>query len=830
MKRTLPPFLALLTLFLCLSRPILVFSQSSANVSVALPAMAAVLDNKIIGHIIDASSGAPLAYASIALFSIPDSLPVTGVLADEKGAFVLNAKPGNYFARIEYLGYLTLYIPDIQLTIKQRTLNLGNIGLESALTNLDEVVVQAEKSSMQMTLDKKVFNVGKDLGNSGGNASDILSNIPSVQVGQEGEVSLRGSENVRILIDGKPSGLLTFKGADGLRQLQASMVDRVEIITNPSARYEAEGMGGIINIVLKKERTTGLNGAFDINIGNPDNFSAGINMNYRTKKLNFFAGYSPSYRNSPGKNSSYLELYEGDTTFITRLISNRERIAFSNNFRFGAEYFLNPKNTLTTSISYNHSKNTRHSDLAYRDFLFSENNPVGVTTRHQDQTEIEPNSEYTLSYNRTFGRDGHELNAEIRYLNNSEDSDQLFTEQYFTPDGMSSGLPDLLQQSLNLETEKQYLLQVDYVQPFGKDGKFEAGLRSTFRDLGNDYLVQELDDDIWLPLPGFDNNFIYNEDIHAAYLILGNKVNKFSYQLGLRAEASAVTTTLLNTNEVNDRDYSNLFPSTHFTYELARQNAVQISYSRRIRRPRYHDLNPFFTYSDSRNFWSGNPDLNPEFTDAYEMGHIKYFENASLSSSLYYRHTTGKVERIRRVDASGNSTTRPENLSTQDAFGAEFIVSYSPWKWWKMDGNINFFRAITEGEVEGVSFGSDTYSWFSNLTSRFTLWKNTDLQLRGNYEAPRNTTQGTRKAVSFLNIGISRDIFKNKGTLTLNVSDVFNSRRWRSTASGDNFYNEGTWQRRPRQINLSLNYRLHQSKKKGGGKPGGGNGGDGGDF
>ena len=431
-----------------LNTSIALFGQPNASPDPNMSQMLPAGKHEIAGKITDASSGFPLAYASVTLLGAQDSLPVTGALTDDKGAFSFEAAPGKYFARIEYLGYQTYYVPNIELTPSNAPLQLGTIVLQPGATSLDEVVIQAEKSSMQMTLDKKVFNMGKDLGTSGGTASDILSNIPSVQVGSDGAVSLRGSENVRILIDGKPSGLLSFKGADGLRQLQASMIDKVEIITNPSARYEAEGMGGIINIVLKKERTKGINGSFDLTAGYPQNFGVGINMNYRTNKLNFFGGYSPSYRNTPNVNSQYQEVYTLDTTNITRQISENSRISWDHNFRFGADYFFNPKNALTTSLSYNYSRNSRFSDLTYRDFLNSESNPTSITTRSQNEVETEPNFEYALSYKKTFGREGHELNAEFRYQDNWEDSDQLFTENSFLPNGTTDGNPTILQQNV----------------------------------------------------------------------------------------------------------------------------------------------------------------------------------------------------------------------------------------------------------------------------------------------------------------------------------------------------------------------------------------------
>ncbi|MCF8281526.1 MAG: outer membrane beta-barrel family protein, partial [Bacteroidales bacterium] len=270
------------------------------------------------------------------------------------------------------------------------------------------------------------------------------------------------------------------------------------------------------------------------------------------------------------------------------------------------------------------------------------------------------------------------------------------------------------------------------------------------------------------------------------------------------------------------RDYKNLFPSAHLTYDLPNDNAVQVSYSRRVRRPRYRDLSPFVTYSDDRNYWSGNPDLSPEYTDAYELGHIKYFEQGSLSSSMYYRHTTGKIERIRRVDEAGNAATRPENLSTEDAFGLEFTAAYDLTKWWKIDGNFNFFRSITDGGNLGASFQADAYNWFTRFTTRFTFWKNTDLQLRGNYEAKEQTTQGYRKPNWFLDLAMSQDILKKNATLTLNIRDLFNTRRHQHVSEGATFYTESDWQWRRRQVNLTFSYRLHQQKKKGGGMEEGG--------
>ncbi|WP_374757512.1 TonB-dependent receptor domain-containing protein [Dyadobacter arcticus] len=770
---------------------------------------------KVIGKITDAQSNSALSYASIRLFKVSDSTFVSGAITDEAGAFTVDIAAGSYYSLAEFIGYKPQITQGIKLTSVNSPLNIGTIKVTASARTLDEVTVQAEKSSMELSLDKKIFNVGKDLANAGGTAVDILTNVPSVAVDVEGNVSLRGSGNVRILIDGKPSGLVSIKGASGLAQLQGSMIERVEIITNPSARYEAEGMGGVINIVLKKERKEGINGSFDIITGHPTNYGAAANVNYRRKNLNFFINYTMSYRNTPGKNFLYQELYRNDSTFIMERDMRSNLKGMNNSARGGIDYYFNPKNILTGSYTWRRSKGKRFSNLNYRDYLSNLGNLTGITNRTQDETETEPNAEYSLTYKKTFDRKGRELTADVRYLDNWENSDQYYNENIFKADGSPSGIPPLLQRAVNYETEKQLLFQLDYVHPFGKDGKFEAGARSSTRDMTNDYIVtQQASDGGWITLPALTNDFLYEENINAAYGIVGNKTGKFSYQAGVRAEWTGVTTELKQTRDVNERKYANLFPSMHITYDFAKQNAFQLSFSRRVRRPQYNDLSPFATYSDNRNYWSGNPDLNPEFTNAFELGHIKYMSKGSLTSSVYYRHTNGKITSIRRVQDDGSSYTRPENLGTEDAYGVEFTSSFTPFPWWKMDGSFNFFRAITDGTSLDEDFQSDTYSWFVRAMSRFTLWKSTDVQLRGNYEAPQQTPQGRRKALATLDLAATRDILKNNGTLTLSVIDVFNSRKFRSITEGPNFYARNSSQGRLRQINLTLNYRLHQAKKK----------------
>lgn len=774
---------------------------------------------KVIGSVFDTDGTTPLQFAAVSVYSQADTSLITGGTTDLDGNFEIPVNFGQYRLKFDFISYTSQWSEPFELSAANSTKDMGVITLSSDATVLQEIEVRAEKSTLQMAMDKKVFNVGKDLASTSGNAAEVLDNIPSVTVDVEGNVSLRGSEGVRILVDGKPSGLVGIRGSNGLQSLGADMIERVEVITNPSARYEAEGMTGIINIILKKDRKQGVNGSFDVRAGVPGNYGAGINLNFRKKKLNLFTNYGFRYRSGPGISNQYQEFERDGQTNIVEVLGDRNRGGYSNSVRFGADYFLNDHNTLTASLNYRNGQDNNESRIEYYDYLNSyPDNLTGITVRTQDELEKEPNLEYSLNYKRTFKRDGQELLATVQYRESTESEDADYRETFFESDFSPLATPDLLQRSFNQEGEKSLLLQTDYIHPFGKDGKLEFGYRGSFRQIDNDYLVEEFSDEAWQTIPGLSNDFNYDENIHAVYAILGNKPSRFSYQFGLRMEVSDVLTELLQTNERNHRTYTNFFPSAHFTYELSEGNNVQISYSRRIRRPRFWDLNPFFTFSDARNIFRGNPNVNPEFTDVYEVGHIKYFNNASLSSSVYYRHTTGLIQRIQTLQQEENgdliTVRQPENLATEDAIGMEFIFSADPAKWLRMDASINAFHSSVDGSNLNNSYVRDAFSWFGRLNSRMTIWQKLDAQLRINYRAPQQTAQGDQKSMSYVDLALSREIIRGKGTLTLSVNDVFNSRKYRYTNYGENFISEGVHQWRPRSVTLNFNYRLNQSKRR----------------
>lgn len=763
----------------------------------------------ITGKVTD-TRGEPVPYASVALFSAQDSTLEGGGASDDHGRFTVESAPGDYFIRVSFLSFADRVVPGIHVEAGA-TVPLGQVVLQENSQLLDEFVVEAEKSQMELRLDKRVFNVGKDLSNVGSNASEILSNVPSVEVDVDGNVSLRGSGNVRILIDGKPSGLTGEANADALRMLQGSMIEQVEVITNPSSRYDAEGEVGIINIVLKKERKQGVNGAFEVTAGYPHNYGGSFSLNYRRNGVNLFASNGTSYRQTPGNGHS-LHRYDGpDTNYYYRNDREHSRGGLSNMTRAGADFYISEKNVLTTALLYELSDGNNDALIKYLD-LNNTDEVLVTTVRDELENEMTQNIEATLSFRRTFSQEGRSWNTDVKWTQNDDSEDASLIQ--------TSSLPSVApynQRSSNTENEKNYLFQSDYVQPVGGAGKFETGVKASLRRIENAYSVELNNTGEWLPLADFTNELRYHEDIYAAYTMYSNKYKKLSYQGGLRAEYSDIRTELVRTGERNPRSYLNFFPSAHLSYELTENTSVQLSYSRRLSRPKFRELIPFSAYSDARNLRIGNPNLDPEYTNSLEAGYLRTFTRGSFLGSVYYRHTTGVVQRITFTDTTGLIVTYPINLSTQDAIGIEANVSYEFTKWWRVNGNINLYRAIVNGSYEGRTYHSDTYTATGRGTSVFKLPKDISLQLSANYSAPRESTQGRILAMYHADLGLSKDLLKGNGTLTGSIRDVFNTRRFRSVTNTGYLYAESDFQWRARQFLLTFTYRLNQKKKPAGG-------------
>ena len=754
----------------------------------------------ITGIVKDETNNA-VPYASVALHLQRDSSLVGGAVSDDQGKFQIKTEPGNYFLKISFLSFEEKII---LLTGFSKDLDLGSIPLKSSARLLKEVVVTGEKSQMELQLDKRIFNVGKDLSNIGGSAADILGNLPSVNVDPDGTVSLRGSENVRILIDGRPSGL-TSRDPDALRKLQGNLVERVEIITNPSSRYDAAGEVGIINIIMKKNQEKGVNGSLTGNLGYPTFYGGSYTLNIRRKKVNLFSNYGMDYRSRPGYGRSLQRFKQTDFSYEQN--NDRTSSELSHNLMLGLDYYLHEKSILTASFLYNTGNGITESTTEYLDY--NSNELTGEVIRTEREAEDEKNIEGSLNFKQDFKKKGQTLTADFKWIKSVDNETTDYTQ-------VEQGGEPTLQYADNLANETNWLFQTDYIHPFLKEGKLETGLKTASRIIRNEFGLQEQNaEGEWTSFEAFTNNLIYTERVHAAYLMASNKFNKLSVQGGLRGEYSDITTELTFTDEVNPRNYFNLFPSASLSYALKENRTLQLSYSYRISRPEFRDLMPFSDFRDPRSLFVGNPNLRPEYTHSIEAGYLLDWDNGSVLSSVYHRHRTGVIQRIvTDPDENGRTQITPINMAQQNAYGLEFNVSLNLQQWWKINSSANFYRAITDGAHEGEILHSDTYTWMTRTTSRITIAKAWNFQTSFNYRAPRITTQGKNLSVYALDLGLSRDVLKGKGTVTANVSDLFNTRKQRAIVETDEYYSNSSFQGRRRQFMITFTYRINREKER----------------
>lgn len=777
------------------------------------------------GALIEQSSGEPLPFATVILFSQQDSNMVSNDLTDLDGKFTLLVPPGDYYAVLQFIGFSDKAIPNIVVATGQENVNLGEILMASDATVLEEIEVTAERSQMEFKLDRRVFNVAKDLTNGGNSAADILDNVPSVSVDPEGNVSLRGSQGVRILINGKPSGMLSAGDTKALLRMQGDIIESIEVITNPSARYEAEGEAGIINIILKKNQEKGVNGSFGATVGYPQNYGLSYSLNYRKKDFNFFSNFGVDYRKSPGGGEATQRFFEnGNLTEFYSTTTDRTRASTSGYLQMGTDWIMNPQNIITGSLLYRAGRGDNNSMVTYRDFDGNEN-ITNLTLRDIAETEDSHNLEASISYKKTFEQKDREWTMVLKYI--LDDDTELADYEQIDNDSPIR----LLQLSSNTEDERNFLFQTDYVYPIGDKSKVEGGMRMALRTVNNNFQVQQNDNGTFEVLPGFDDELLYTEDIYAAYLIGAHEFGAFSAQVGLRAELSDITASLLKSEQSNDQDYLNLFPSASLAYKFSTTKQLQVSYSRRLSRPYFRRLLPFSNFNNPRNINTGNPNLRPEFTDAFEMGFLQYLTNGSLLSSVYYRHTTGVIERlILAGEEEGTTLIFPVNLSARNAYGLEFNLSYQILKGWDLNTDLNFYREQVNGQFQERDYSSDTYTWRGRINNKFKVSDLLQIQASFRYNAPQNTTQGRRLSSYALDVAAALDVLNGKGTLTLSGRDLFNTRIRRSEINLPDYQEESFFQwRQTRQVIMTFSYRLNQSKQRGGRGEGGGRE-DGDDF
>lgn len=773
-------------------------------------------DKKIIitGKILEKITNAPLEYATIIFQNAKNPEIITGGVTDENGNYKFEVAPGNYNIRYEFISFKTLEIKN--KNFRENT-NLNSVYLEEDVSQLKAIDLVSEKSTVEIKLDKRVYNVGKDMMVKGGTVSDVLDNVPSVTVDPDGTIALRGNENVRILIDGKPSGLAGINVADALKLLPADAVEKVEVITNPSARYDAEGSGGIINIVLRKGKAQGLNGSIILSAGDPETYGASTNLNYRSEKFNLFSNLGYNYRTSLGNSKNDAEYFNstGATTGYINEKRRNERLSKGYNSNFGIELFLTKSATWSNSLTFNESSET-NPDNVFLDYFDTSFTPIETRNRFNDQRNKSFNIEYATNFTKNFEKEDHKLTMDIAISQNRDNDNSIITDQIL---GDPSSL--FVETTLNNQKQQRNLFQVDYVLPLGENGRFESGYRGSFQKNLTDFQIT--------PNVLFSNLLEYKENVNALYAQYGNKINKFSYFLGLRFEDSDIEVNSLSVNDFNNKKYNNFFPSATINYEFSESSNASLSYSKRINRPRGRFLNPFSTYSSNINIFQGNPDLDPAYTNAIDLGYLKRWKKLTLNSSIYVNVTDKSFEFIRKesglfVDGVPVILSTPINLAREIRAGFELNANYSPYKWWKLNANLNVFRNENQGDYAYTDYlGTDvvqnfdniTTTWFTRISSKITLPYKIDWQSNLTYRAPETTAQGKRLDLTSINLSFSKDILKDKGTIAFNVSDLLNSRKRRFTNEIENVissYSEFQW--RERQINVSFTYRFNKKKNE----------------
>jgi outer membrane receptor protein involved in Fe transport len=701
-----------------------------------------------------------------------------------------------------------------------------------------------------LRLDKKVYNVGSDLTVKGGSVTDVLSNVPSVSVDVEGNISLRGNESVRILINGKPSALSGLS-PEALQQLPSDAIEKVEVITNPSARYDAEGTAGILNIILKQSKTAGVNGSVNVYTGHPETYGGSLSLNLRRDNFNIFTNTTYRYRSGPGNALFDQENFDsnGNTLSYQNEIRDYQRKDKSFNTNVGFELFLDESSSITNSFVFSKSNGDNSVNVDFSNFD-ANRNPTIQRNRFTLEDEFEEEVQYSLNYQKKFEKEGHLLTFDYQYSKGVDDENSII-EEVILGDNIALDT----ERTIDNQTQISQLLQMDYVLPFGKDdqSQFELGYRGTFNNNNTDF-----DFGIQRPNggfnsdPNFSNELNYKEYVNAAYTQLGSKFDKFSILAGLRMEASDIGIELVNTNELTNKDYVNWFPSLFLGYEFSEKEQLTLSYSKRLRRPWSRFINPFPSRSSNTNLFQGNPDLDPTFTDAYDLGYLKRWDKFTFTTSGYFNRSTGVFQFVSRETGDFVTIENPDdpqnpivvpvqvrspiNLATEERYGMEFTTTWTPKRNWRLTWNLNAFQRDLQGDFTYINsqdeeivqnFDANNFSWFTRFSAKLPLPGKIDFQTNFFYMGPSEDAQNTNKGMLSSDLALSKDILKDKGSLTLNVSDIFNTRKRISDTRTENVATYSEFQWRQRQITLSFQYRFNQpqnqkDRNRQGGRNGGG--------
>lgn len=763
---------------------------------------------KIGGTVVD-DNQKPLDYATIILKKAADSSIAKTAFSDLSGKYLFeNVSPGNYIITASMVGYKKAVSKPISLN--GATADAGRLQLVQLSKTLKEVTILSQKPFIERKMDKLVVNVENSSVAAGSTAMEVLEKAPGVTIDKDDNISMKGKQGVLIMLDGKPTHLSSADVANMLRNMQSNQIETIELITSPSARYDAAGTSGIINIKTRKSKNMGLNGTLTAGAGygETSKYNGGTTLNYRKGKINAFGNYN--YGNNGRINSLDLNrevVYQGTVTNF-RQLNGWDNRRSSNSYKAGLDFFINSKHTLGVLVNgYSNSIEETSNSSTFRKNNLNESEDIQVLGR---SNETYHNTAYNLNYKGTFDSTGKELSVDVDYSDYQGRSDELRDNFYTVSNGTAKN--PLFVKNFAPSDIRVKSLKMDYTNPLSKTAKFEAGLKFSRVETDNNLLLAKLEGNNWIPDAEYTNHFLYIESINAAYLNYSKEFKKYGLQFGLRAEQTVSEGNSITKNEVVKRDYLELFPSVSLSHSINKSHQLGLSYSRRIDRPGYDDLNPFMHFLDEYTFRKGNPYLNPQFTNSFDLTHTF---KGSFTTSLNYSHTKNIMTMVtEQDDATMKTYAIQRNLDEQQIFGLNLFAPVPVAKWWNINNNAQVFHMRFKSKFTGEDLNSGQTAITYNMDHSFTLSKTFTAEFTTQYQSPLQ--YGIFKIQSQLvnNIGLRKSFMANRMNIRMGLNDIFNNRRQRLSTTYQNMNLNFVEKGETRVGRLTLNYRFGKNEIK----------------
>lgn len=755
------------------------------------------------GTVQEQSTKAPITYATVKVKDAANKL-LTAAITDEKGMFKLTFVADSVTIEFSLICYQTI-IKTLKVT--SSSINLGTINLLPDATLLKEVAVNGEQPSISLKLDKKVFQVGKDVLSQTGSSLDLLNGVPSVSVSPAGGVSLRGNSNVLILIDGRRSG---FTQGNALDQLPADQIERVEVITNPSSRYDAAGSAGIINIILKKNKKSGLNGLLSIVGGIPNETRITPSLNYKSAKINLFSTFGVRYSDYDGLYVSDQSTNDAGTTNLLHKRQDEDRHDDAKMLYFGGDFLINNHNTITAAF-LNKTTNDHDKTRLQYDFAKAGKTLDSTLLRNGESWEKRNYNQLEFNYTKTFNKPNKKYTIDLQYdFWNSDKDWNLFTQKTLPT---ASTFPGIRTSSIG--SSKDFMLQTDYIQPLDSIANLEFGIKAEKRSVTSDFKAERENNTIWEVFEGINNQLVYDELIGSAYVQFGSKWNKIAYLFGLRTELTKIGLADRAGTFNSDKNYTRFFPTVNLSYQFSTNTTIQGSYSKRINRPSLFSLYPFNELTDFNSQYVGNPNLNPSYADVIELSFLSRWNKFTFNPSLYYQNNKDITQDYTFRNLNGVFITTPINIDGETRSGLELSVLYNPYQYLQLSMEVNAYTFTQKGFYANQDFYYKGNILTSRISAQIKLPKKLSFQSRYNFTSAQSNAQSITKSIHNIDFGAGKTFLKDKATLLFDVANLFNLRKFETTTTGNNYLLSQFISPNAARYRLTFIYKLNLKENQG---------------